>query len=281
MASALGIAASTSSGLKAFQQGSGGMVKRLHGGLGAANGMLAWQLASRGFSGPQAAIGGHFGLMAVFGGPESRPAALTDGLGEDWAIRRNWIKVYPCCALIHTTIQAVEQIRREQGLHAEEVARVRIGTSERCLIQNGDRDPREPMAAQYSIPFNAALALAGDARDPNAFLPPRLEDPAVRRMLERVELHLDAEVDAAYPDRFGTHVAITTRDGRTVERRVWDAHGTPADPCTADEIREKFAKLAGSAISHQAAARIVAAVEDVDAAAGPSTLAAAIRSAFD
>ena len=211
---ALGIAASTASGLKAFQQGTGGMVKRLHGGLAASNGVLAWQLARRGFDGPTEAIDGRYGIMDVFGGDSGRKATLTDGLGEDWAVVRNWTKMFPCCALIHTTSEALETLRRDKSIVAEDVVEVRIGTSERCTIQNADMEVRTSMHAQYSIPFSAGVALTGDARDPSAFLPDRLHDPAVRAMMSKVRLHVDAEVDATYPDRFGAKVSVRMKDDK-------------------------------------------------------------------
>ncbi len=276
-ASALGIAISTSSGLKAFQQGTGGMVKRLHGGLGASNGLLAWQLASRGFDGPQEPIEGKFGLMEVFAKSGGRPELLSQGLGDEWAIRRNWVKMFPCCALIHTAAEAVETLRTETRLTAAEIRRIRVGTSGRCVIQNGDPDPREPMAAQYSIPFNAALAMVADARDPSAFLPPLLDDPAVRQMMRRVELAVDAEVDAAYPELFGAKVEIETMDGRRFQRTSWNAHGTPADPCSAEEIHAKFRKLASSRASDAAIDAIIHAVDGLGGPGSVGTLVAAIE----
>lgn len=261
--SALGIAASMSSGLKAFQQGTGGMVKRLHGGLGACNGVQAWQLASRGFEGPTQVIDGKFGLLPVFAGSTAREELLTEGLGETWAIQRNWIKMYPCCALIHTTAQALETLRRDMNLTAQDVLRVRIGTSGRCLIQNNDSAPNEAMAAQYSIPFNAALALTGDVRDPGAFLAPRLYDSVLHHMINAIELYEDDEVDAAYPDKFGAKVQLETRDGRRAEHTSWYAHGTPQDPCSQEEIRAKFHKLAGARVSAVTAEAIEHAVDEM------------------
>lgn len=275
--SALGIAASMSSGLKAFQQGTGGMVKRLHGGLGASNGVQAWQLASRGFEGPTQVIDGKFGLLPVFAGSQAQDELLTEGYGETWAIQRNWIKMYPCCALIHTVAQALEGLRRDMSLTASDVLRVRIGTSSRCLIQNSDTSPQESMAAQYSIPFNAALALTGDVRDPGAFLAPNLHDPVLRQMIGSIELYEDKEVDAAYPGRFGAKVQLETKDGRLAERTLWYAHGTPPDPCTPEEICAKFRKLASARIPMATAEAIQYAVHDMSSNSSLHSLFDALR----
>src|SRR5690606_20107264 len=110
---AVGIACSTSSGIKAFSQGTGGMVKRFHAGRGAEGGLLAWQLAARGCTGPMQAIDGRYGLLERIGGATARAERRSSALGENWAIARVWIKVFPCCGLIHTTAQALETLRRK------------------------------------------------------------------------------------------------------------------------------------------------------------------------
>ena len=55
---AVGIACSTASGIKAFTQGTGGMVKRMHAGHAAEAGVVACELAKRGFTGPTEGIDG-------------------------------------------------------------------------------------------------------------------------------------------------------------------------------------------------------------------------------
>jgi len=225
-ARACGIACSMSSGLKAFTQGTGGMVKRLHAGLGAQNGILAWQLAARGFTAPLQAIDGRYGLLQVVGGPTSDPARLDEQLVEEWAITRLWVKAFPCCGLIQTTAQAISEIKASEGLTANEVASVRIGLSHRACDHNGSPDPMDTMGAQYSVPYCAAVALTGDVTDPRPFLAEGLDDPAPRAVIPRIELYVDEEVEAHFPSGseprsrsrcvtaahtagpFGTHAAL-------------------------------------------------------------------------
>lgn len=276
-AKAVGIAASTSSGIKAFTQGTGGMVKRVHGGLGAQGGVLAWQLASRGMTGPAEAIDGRYGLLEVIGGPTSQPALLAEGLGSDWAIDRVWTKVYSCCGVIHTTAQALESIREEGGLAPRDVDVVKVKINARAVSQNAERNPTDAMNAQYSLPFCAALALVGDIRDPNAFLPPNLDDPQVRSMSERIELHVDEEVDRYYPGRFGTKVELKTTDGRSFDRTIWYAHGTSVDPCSEDEITGKFRKMCAGMLPDERIAAVEKAVRGLETGGAVSEVSRALR----
>jgi 2-methylcitrate dehydratase PrpD len=135
------------------------------------------------------------------------------------------------------------------------------------------------MAAQYSVPYCAAVALTGDVTDPAAFLPGGLEEPAPRALIERIELYVDEEVERNFPERFGTKVDLLTRDGRRIERTLWYARGTPADASTEAELSDKFRKLCtGSATAAQTSA-IDQAVRSLEASTTVSGLTAAIRAA--
>jgi len=163
--SAIGIACSSSSGIKAFTQGTGGMVKRMHAGRAAEAGVLACELTRRGFTGPLQAIDGRFGLLDVISGTDAHPEYLDQDLGASLAITRVWVKAYPCCGFIHSTSHALESLKREHNITPGQVKQIRVYTNEHAVEHNGAPDPREPMAAQYSIPFCAGVALAADPRD--------------------------------------------------------------------------------------------------------------------
>lgn len=275
---AVGIACSQASGIKAFTQGTGGMVKRLHGGHAASCGVVAASLASRGFSGPLDAIDGRFGLLQVIGGPTSRPELMLDGLGENWAIGRVWIKMFPCCGVIHSATHALEALRLQHAVQPEAVQHVRIGAGRRAVDQNGDPTAAEPMTAQYSLPFCAAVALTGDVRNPASFLPASLQDAKVRAMIPAVELYVDPEIDAAYPDLFGARVEIETKSGDRLTKLVWEAHGTPADPCSDSDLERKFERLTEAYADRQAIERLAGVLRRIaEGESSVTDLSAALR----
>jgi 2-methylcitrate dehydratase PrpD len=275
---AIGIACSNAAGIKSFTQGSGGMIKRMHAGRAAESGVLACALARRGFTAPMAALDGKFGLLEVFGGDQARPQALDEGLGERYAVSRVWTKVYPCCGVLHTTAQALHALQLEHRLTADQIAQVRIGTNKRAIALNGDPAPRDMMAAQYSMPFTAAVALTRDPKDPRHYEPERLDDAVVSGLAHRVELYPDSEMEAMYP-RYGTRAEVRLKDGRSVETKLLDAHGTPADPCSEDEAKEKFRCLAGVAMGSDAIAEALSLVERIDSLESVRSLSQVLRGA--
>src|SRR5437867_5577852 len=108
---ALAIAASHASGLK---ENFGSMTKPYHAGHAARSGLLAPQLAREGLTPSETALGGRQGYVAAFGGTGRLEPAL-DALGRTWQLLASGIAVkpYPSCALTHSAIDALIELRAE------------------------------------------------------------------------------------------------------------------------------------------------------------------------
>jgi len=277
---AVGISCSTAAGIKAFTQGTGGMVKRMHAGHAAESGVVACALARRGFTGPAEGVDGRFGLLEVIGGSDIRPAELDLDLGKTFAITQIWVKAYPCCGLLHSTANALEYLKHEHQLSAELIDEIRICSGERAVSQNGDPDPREPMTAQYSLQYTAGVSIAKDARDPQAYAQENLFDPVVRAVAARTRLEVDADMDALFPAHFAARVVVRTTDGRTLERTVIDPKGTVADPLSFEEIGAKFGRLTAPVKEPAAIERIRAAAHNLASAANLDVLSRALNEGY-
>lgn len=266
MLSAVGLACSAASGIKSFAAGhGGGMVKRLHLGRSAEAGVRMAQLASRGFLGPPSGLDSRFGLMEVFGGTGAQPEKMSHALGEAWAVREVWFKVYPICGWIQSVVQLVVELRGAQPPAADQVKAVEIGVSRYAAQNNGEPAPIDTMGAQYSIPYCVAVALIGDARDPAWFRAEAIENPTLRALARQVTIVIDPTVEAVYPAKFGATVKLTLADGSTSARTLLECHGTPCDPCSDEESLDKFRLLAGKGLSAEAVAGLAGLVEKVTA----------------
>lgn len=276
---AVGIAASMGAGVKAFTQGSGGMVKRLHAGRAAESGVIAAQLTSKGFTAPKDALDGAFGIIAALGGSDANPSRLTDGLGIRFMIGRNWTKLYPCCAVLHAACQAIEELSSENGLAADQVDRIVIGGSKRMVSQNGGRDISDVMSAQYSMPFAGAAALFGSASVPTSYDPTRMAEAAFRGAMEKVELVVDREVDQLYPDAFGARVKIHLRTGEVLERMISHPSGTAQAGVTDQAIAAKFRQLSSSLFDDDSIQQIIDITRTINSAPNVAHLSHALRRA--
>ena len=278
MICAAGLACSTGSGIKSFAGGSGGgMVKRMHAGRAAEAGVRMSRLAQRGFTGPRAAIDGHYGLLEVYAGASAEPHRLAEGLGEEWAMDGLWFKVYPVCGWIQGVVQLLTAMRGGYAVALDRVEKVVIGTSEFAVRNNANPAPADTMEAQYSIPYCAAVALSGDPADPGEFSAPAIQDPARHAFASRVQLRVDPESEAVYPARFGSRVELHLSNGEVKTAATLDPHGTAADPCTGDELVEKFRRLAAVSAPALDAAAVVDAVARLDPLGSARDLTALLR----
>ncbi len=239
MTRALGIAGSLSGGLLAFAaSGEGAMIKRLHLGRAAENGIVAARLASLGFTGPATVLDGRFGFLDAYC-PERDDAALTAGLSEEYETRSICFKRYPCHITAHTPVFAIETLRNAGTIDGAEIARVEVLGTDKMVAMHAGTDPADLVMAQYSIPFCVAVALLRDPADPDSFGEAALADPAVRDLCRRVSV-------TSAPGG-GKGWATTTRlvlaDGQVIERAAADFPGTPQTPLDAAAIGDKFRRL--------------------------------------
>ncbi len=184
IANAVGIACASAGGNKSFT-GTGGMVKRLHAGLASRAGVQAARLAAGGFTGPAAALDGQFGLLDVVAGAHKKPERLDAALGENFEVLHTTVKMYPCCAIVLPALEAIVKLRKNHGLRSDNFEVLKVGSSERAVTQNCERNPIDLMSAQYSLPFCAAIALQDDPQDPRLYTKQALTDPKIRALMKR------------------------------------------------------------------------------------------------
>jgi 2-methylcitrate dehydratase PrpD len=183
---------------------------------------------------------GPFGFLNVYCG-DNDAAALTRGLGEEWATLRIMLKRFPVHITSHTSVQAIEDLKREHGYAADDVASIHIAGNQKMATVNNIPAPADLMMAQYSLPFCVALAHHRNPRDPASFDAKSFNDPAIRALAQRVTISVADE--ARHGHTIASTVTVTLNDGRSLTRRVESFKGTPEQPLDRAEMREKFLLL--------------------------------------
>jgi 2-methylcitrate dehydratase PrpD len=270
--SAFGLGLSMVSGAMQFtEDGENTMVKRLHGGLPARSGIMAAELAGAGLRGPRQALEGRYGFLNVFA-HKSDPARLVRGLGEQWEVDGVGLKVYACCRIFHSFIDAIREARDEQPWNLADIEGIEVSLPPMALEGRMQYQPQSVMAAQYSLPYATAATLLLDPRDPRSFSEEAMARPEVNALMKRVKGKPEPELDQYMPAKFPGAVRFTFRGGRVVERTTLDCSGTPERPLDRDGVIGKFHSLTNGVISAQAQERIVDAVIGLDAPDGVKRL---------
>jgi 2-methylcitrate dehydratase PrpD len=260
MTDALGIAASCGAGLMEFcQVEKGTMVKRLHAGRAAQAGVMAVDLAMRGLTSPHSSLDGRFGYCRTFSDAPNL-AALDDALGEDFAIRHNNFKPYACCGMLHSSIDAIVDLMARHKLTVEDVDEVVIGASQAMVEQHSTTAPESVMAAQYSMPYSASVALLGRALDPRAFDEGAYRDPRILSIARSVRLEVDPSIEELFPAKFGASVRVRVTSGEELRSTVEDARGTTGNPLTREALIAKARGLCEGIVAPAILERIIESV---------------------
>jgi 2-methylcitrate dehydratase PrpD len=254
---AIGLAASMSGGLMAFQA-DGAWSKWLHVGWAAEGGIVAADLAARGFRGPMAALDGSGNLFAAMLAGEPVPnAAVAASLGREWKGAGARFKYYPCAHVIQPYIDAALSLRRQHALVAADIVEVRCAIAPWAVpIVCEPRAPRLAPATELdaiaSLPYMVAHGLA-EGEVGLAALSSAARGRADLHALAGRIMH---EADKALGQGFDARVTIRTRTGAT--------HTATADAAALDPERlaAKFAANAapmlGPTRAKDAAARLLA-----------------------
>ena len=265
-AHALATSATFAAGLQqAFRMDS--MSKPLHAGRAAEAGVLAAQLASRGVTGSLDVLDGDAGLgQAMSDGPNWSDVGAT--LGNDFHITRLTFKNHIGCGHTFAAIDGALALKERHALDASDIQRVHVSTYRPALDIAGHVQPTTANEARFSLTYVVATALAHGSVRLAAYEPDRLNDETTRSLMQRTEVSVDQELDAAFPGQRAARVVIETRDGRHLEHLQPNRKGDPELPLSDRELEGKFLELASPVIGAAQSEALLASIWALDDASG-------------
>lgn len=242
---AMAIAASFASGLKA---NFGTMVKPLHVGQCARNGLLATLMAQVGYDANPAALEHKQGFFNAFNGPGNFNADL---IFKDWAHPLEvlspsmGLKQFPCCGSAIPAVAMALQLRHEEPVEITNIEKIEILPHKRRLPHTDNPDPQSPLAAKFSVQYAVCLALLKGAPKLNDFEGTAHFDPEVRKLMAKTIAREHPDMPDDSPEQFGAEVIITLKSGVQLARRVNSLIGRGGDnPLSTEELWEKFSDCA-------------------------------------
>jgi len=263
MVHALGIAGSYSGGLMEFSRcQEGAMIKRLHLGKAAEGGVTAASLADRGFAGPESVLEGEFGFCRAFSDTPDL-SRLTYRLGREFESLNICVKRYACHINAHAPIEGLEKLSQQSAFDPRHVREIVVGGIEKLVTHHAIYQPKDLMAAQYSIPFCVALSLYYDPKNPESFVEKRITDQKILSMVPKVRLREDPEIAAKGWDR-AARVTVSLRDGRRPSVLVIHFKGTPHNPMSQAELEEKARNLTRRILSEKQLDRLIDTVQNIE-----------------
>jgi len=216
------------------------MVKHGHG-WGAMTGIMAAELAKRGFT----------GIPSLLGFKEYQDWIAT--LGDEYIMLDGVdFKRYCSCGWTHMPIAAVKKLRRKYTWDVEDIEAIRVEGHHWTAVLHTSH-PTTTEEAQFSVKWVLAAFLIDGEMGPDQILEARLNDPAINSLVDKIELVESEELNELYRPVFEGHedglsasrVVIRLKDGTTLDS------GLVSDACRISargdeaQLERKFRWLAG------------------------------------
>jgi 2-methylcitrate dehydratase PrpD len=230
----------------------GGMVKEAIG-WGGVVGCSAAFLAREGF-------GGSDDVLDRSGRYDT--AQLVEGLGREYAILKTYFKPYASCRWSHPAIDGVLELARDHGLQTGEIEEIHVEGFEQ-ITRLCNYTPETTVAAQYSVPYSLALALAFGRIGPGELSEANLRDAELHRLAQRVRVSIAPELDRLFPEKTAARVtARTSQDSFTTT--VEYPRGNPENPLSGADLEEKFLWLVADTVGEERRRDLMQAVEHLE-----------------
>lgn len=186
---------------------------------------------------------GFTGIQPLF--DDASDAPEVEYLGSEWEILNLYYKPYAACRWGQPAVAGALKIVRENHLTAPQIRRIRVRTFE-AATRLPKAYPRNTEEAQYSLAFPVAAALLDGEVGPAQILPPRLHDPELLSLMDRVSSEAVTEFETEFPTKAPAEVIVETTSGQTLRSGRVEARWEPPDSLPTDEeLVEKFHWLAG------------------------------------
>ncbi|HEY2383954.1 MAG TPA: MmgE/PrpD family protein [Terriglobia bacterium] len=228
---AMGLAATQASGIREMF---GSMAKSFHAGHAARNGYFAAIMAKENFTAGEYAIESPRGFAAVLASDYDL-SKITAGLGEDFQIRYNTYKPYPCGIVVQPTIDGCIDLHRDYRPEPDAIKAVRVRVAPLVLDLCNKREIMRGLDSKYSIYHAAAIGLVRGKGGLQEFTDAAVNDPSIRNVREKVSPTGDASITEDQ-----SHIEVDLTDGRTITRFVEQSLGNLRRPLSDRQLEEKF-----------------------------------------
>jgi 2-methylcitrate dehydratase PrpD len=243
-ANALGIVGSFVAGnLECYSDGS--LTKRLQPGIASSSGVVAADLASKGYTGPKSILEGPRGFFHAYC-DNNNIEELTKG--GNYEIEDISFKPHACCGFNQSPVDAALEIRAKNKIDYREVGSILVELARTGYEIVGQPDeikhnPKNSADGQFSAPYSVAVACI----DGKAFLEEYSENsvqrPDIRELMAKISVKHSPDLDRHLPEAFPARVTISMKHGETYSKEVVYAKGDPQNPLSWGELLQKFNTL--------------------------------------
>ncbi|HMI98027.1 MAG TPA: MmgE/PrpD family protein [Micropepsaceae bacterium] len=224
------------------------------GGMPARNGVTAATMVASGMTGVDDVFSGERNFLDAFA-THPAPERLSEELGQRFEILGTNIKKWPVGSPAQAALDALTVLMQSDRIGPGDVESIEVhlpGRSARTV----DNAPMSNLNLQHLM---AMLLIDGALSFDSIHAQERMQEPAIFQLRGKIVLVESEELAQAKPRRQAI-VAVKTRDGRSLSKRVLAVRGTADNPMNQVEVEAKAFDLIGSVLGARRAKAILRAI---------------------
>ncbi len=199
------------------------------------------------------------GALAVYADAHAAAAQEPLPAPDVELLRDAYLKPFAAVRHVHYGAVAAQRLRAQLPADTAGITAVTLRVYEEATVYCGNRAPRTPIQAQFSLSFGLAAMLCFGDIDPQVYAAPRFDDAELRRIEALIVLEVDPALTASR-QRGATLTVVHA--GRQWQQSVDAIPGDATWPLNRDALCAKFSHYTARSITTDSAAAFCTAVLD-------------------
>lgn len=155
-----------------------------------------------------------------------------------WTILDGYLKPFAGVRHTHYGVEAALRLRRKASFSVQKIEAITLQVYEEAVRYCGNRAPRTPIQAQFSLSYAVAAALVLGDLGPEAYA--KIGDPAIRKLERQIVIEAD-------PSRLQRSATLTIDIGGVSLSETAEAvAGDPSMPMAQSDVVNKFHRYTGA-----------------------------------
>jgi 2-methylcitrate dehydratase PrpD len=212
-------------------------------------------LARSGFTGPKDIFDGETGFWRMISTNHTDlDKVLNKTLGIGYRILNNTFKPYPCCRLIHSSIDAILNVVNNNDINLSDIEKILIKTiSPLCRPPFSSQTPKNMIEGQFNAPYVITCALL-NINSLEWYERKNMLDESLSEVTKKIEFEVDSNADKLFREDPGAILAtalVYLKNGKDYLKEVLIPKGDPRNPLITEDLIKKFKRLAFKVLDNE------------------------------
>jgi 2-methylcitrate dehydratase PrpD len=233
------------------------MCKPFHAGRSSQSGLLAALLAEKNFTSAEDIFEGPQGFFEALKGKVNEDVVSMLGLG--WDIQNLNQKYHASCHATHSPLEAALSIIKKENIELNAIKSITIHASTLSLSAAGKTEPASGLEGKFCIPYCVANALLREETGMKAFTDEKVNDPAVRAIMKKINVINDPKMQA-----LESLVEVETNNGKSFQAFSDILQQIPSLEVKKERVASKFLDLCEPILGEKKSLALKKKIETMD-----------------